>query len=153
VIYYKDIYNKTCDISCPDGQFISTLYPNFCLPCNIKCLRCTNNATYCSKCQVGYYLYVDSQLCTRQCPLGYFNDPILTPNNYLCTKCTPGCILCTGPTLNNCQTCTNVTTAGITTIYYKHQSINSCVTRCTGGYYGYGIINLCVPCSGGCTSC
>lgn len=86
-IYYKDIYSTTCDLTCPNGQFISTLFPNFCIPCNIKCQLCSINATYCTKCSFGYYLYVDGFECTSQCPVGYYNDPILTANNYYCTIC------------------------------------------------------------------
>ena len=67
--------------------------------------------------------------------------------------CTAGCNSCTGPTLNNCQTCTNVTTGGITTIYYKHQTLNSCVTSCVAGFFGYDLINKCSPCDGGCVTC
>lgn len=86
-IYYKDLYSTTCDATCPGGQFISTLIPNFCVPCSNKCSLCSVNASYCTKCQFGYYLYVLGYECTSQCPIGYYNDPILTANNYYCTIC------------------------------------------------------------------
>lgn len=67
-IYYKDLYSSTCNPTCPDGQFISILFPNFCVPCDTKCVLCSTSASHCSKCQFGYYLYVPDSLCTNQCP-------------------------------------------------------------------------------------
>lgn len=85
--FYKDLYSNTCNPTCPNGQFISDMFPNQCVPCDSKCLLCSINSTFCTKCNFGYYLFVPQFMCTAQCPPGYYNDPIMTPNLYYCTIC------------------------------------------------------------------
>ena len=34
IIYYKDLNSNICDVNCPDGQYIDTLVPNFCVKCS-----------------------------------------------------------------------------------------------------------------------
>jgi hypothetical protein len=34
-IYYKDIDTTTCDLLCPDGQYIDSTSPNYCQKCSI----------------------------------------------------------------------------------------------------------------------
>lgn len=104
-IYYKDIYSTTCDSTCKDGQYIDALFPNTCMPCNSKCLKCMTSSINCQKCGLSFFLYVPTNSCTAQCPPNYFNDPNITVNFYYCTKCTAGCLTCTGGGLTACQTC------------------------------------------------
>lgn len=57
LIYYKDLYSRTCNPTCPDGQFIAEVNPNECVPCNSSCLLCVTESINCSKCNFGYFLY------------------------------------------------------------------------------------------------
>lgn len=41
----------------------------------------------------------------------------------------------------------------MSTVFYKHQSSNRCVTSCVSGYYGDDASNECRVCQGGCVSC
>lgn len=107
---YKDKYSTTCDITCPGGQFISQLVPNYCVPCNASCLLCQAESTNCSKCEFGFFLYEAMNLCTANCPINYYNNYTVTANNYYCTHCEPGCYSCDGSGLVHCQTCENVST-------------------------------------------
>jgi len=35
IIYYKDLYSNTCDITCPNnGQYVDILVPNLCVKCS-----------------------------------------------------------------------------------------------------------------------
>ena len=104
-IYYKDLTSTTCNSTCIDGQYIDALFPNFCMPCNNKCLRCFNSSINCQQCGLNYFLYEPTNTCTEQCPLNYYNNLVITPNFYYCTKCTAGCLTCKGGGLNACQTC------------------------------------------------
>ena len=153
-MYYKDRYSTTCNPTCPIGQYIDSIIPNLCVPCDFKCLKCNVSSTNCSKCALGYFLYVPMNSCTAMCPPGYFNDPTVTSNNYYCSTCTPGCLTCNGPTLNNCQTCQNVTQANDTIVsYFKDVTGSFCVNVCSLGYYGNVLNNNCDPCQIGCVSC
>jgi proprotein convertase subtilisin/kexin type 5 len=153
VIYYKDLYSTTCNTTCPDGQFISVYVPNICVPCASKCLLCAINSTNCFKCAFTHYLFVPNNSCESQCPPNYYNDPVMTSNYYYCTKCTSGCLTCTGPSLSNCQTCQNATILGSPTNFFKDPTNSICNTTCRTGYFGNVLNNNCDPCQVGCVSC
>jgi hypothetical protein len=113
--------------------------------CDKKCVRCAISSTICFQCSFGYFLYAAGNNCTSQCPDGYYNNPIITSNYYVCSQCTPGCRTCTGPALNQCPTCQNITNGSIVTaFYYKDTTGNICVTVCTlSNYYGNALTNKC----------
>jgi len=153
-MYYKDLYSTTCNPTCPDGQYIDAIIYNVCVPCDPKCLKCSSNSTNCFKCAFGYYLYVPGNNCTAQCPLNYYNDPVITSNYYYCTKCTAGCLSCSNSGLNKCSSCQNVTAGNLSIIsYFKDNTGSFCVLTCSAGYFGNVINNNCDPCQAGCVTC
>ena len=105
VVYYKDVQKTFCLTTCSDGQFIDANIPNLCIECHGNCLLCVDESINCFRCSFGFYLYVANNSCVELCPDNYYNDPIITPNNFYCTRCTPGCFLCNGPGLQACQQC------------------------------------------------
>lgn len=151
VIYYKDLNSTTCNTTCPDGQFILSSVPNVCTACSVKCLRCSTAAENCFQCSLAYFLFNATNTCYAQCPLNYYNNPIITPNNYYCTQCTDGCLNCTGPTLSSCTTCKNLTNS--TTPYFKHPTLSVCNNSCPVGYFGNATSNKCDSCQTGCINC
>ena len=153
IMLYKDRYSTTCNPTCPNGQYIDSIINNLCVPCDPKCLLCLGSSTNCSKCALGYYLYLPNFECTSLCPSGYFNDATPTANNYYCTLCVSGCLTCNGPGLVNCQTCENVTVNGNVVSYFKEAALAHCVTTCSTGYFGNVLNNNCDPCQTGCVSC
>jgi proprotein convertase subtilisin/kexin type 5 len=88
-----------------------------------------------------------------QCPNNYYNDPVITFNYYYCTQCTSGCLTCTGPGLNSCQTCQNATINGSIVSYFKNPTESICQTACITGYYGNVLDNRCDLCQTGCLTC
>ena len=144
-IYYLQINATICNPGCPNGQYVDVKVPNYCLECDKKCVRCGNSSTTCFQCSFGYYLFAPGNLCTSQCPDNYYNDPVITSNYYVCTRCAPGCKTCTDPTLNECPSCQNITNGSIVTaIYFKDTIGNICSTYCTlSNYFGNALINKC----------
>jgi hypothetical protein len=153
VIYYKDRYSTTCNPDCPVGQYIDAIIPNLCVPCDPKCLVCSNSSSNCTRCALGYYLYESTLTCTALCPSGFFNNNTLTANNYYCSLCLSGCLTCNGPGLDHCQTCQTANVSGTLVYYFKEVSLDACVTRCSTGYFGNILNNKCDPCQAGCISC
>ena len=124
------------------------------MPCNTACLLCAVNSTNCFKCAFGYYLYVPANSCLSNCPINYYNNPVITINYYYCTECTTGCLSCTGPSLNNCSSCKNDTAVNGTIIsYFKDPTGTYCVLACSQGYYGNAADNNCESCQIGCVTC
>ena len=152
-MYYKDHNSTTCNPTCPDCQYIDALINNLCVPCHSWCLLCHTSSTNCSKCAVGYFYYQPNNTCTNQCPSGYFNDPVITANNYVCTICDSACLTCTGGGQTSCQTCQNVTVNGTMVPYFREVTLQHCVTTCGVGYFGNTVNNNCDPCQAGCVSC
>ncbi len=52
--YYKDLFTYTCNLTCPDGQYIDPSIQYICILCNTTCLTCT--AVKCNSCKPGFYL-------------------------------------------------------------------------------------------------
>lgn len=153
-MYYKDLNSNTCNLDCPNGQFIDSLTPNLCVACNFRCLRCATTSTNCFECAPSYYLYEFNNTCMSLCPPNFFNNPINTTNHFYCTKCIDGCETCTGPALTNCQTCQNVTVNGVVVQnYFKVPNLQTCSTSCPTGSYGNVLNNNCDYCQKGCVNC
>lgn len=70
-----------------------------------------------------------------------------------CASCNTICKTCNGPLSSNCLSCHNITTAGVTKIYFKNATANQCDTNCSIGYFGDALTNLCSICQNGCISC
>jgi len=70
--------------------------------------------------------------------------------------CNPGCYICTGPTLNDCQACRDVTDSVtfVVTPYYLTIGNSICGTTCpVGQYIRAGYPNLCQACAPQCVGC
>lgn len=73
-IYY-DSAIRSCFETCIDGKYSNSI-SYLCLNCDLNCLTCTSNATFCLKCNstsIYKYMLVDTALftqkCVSQCPL------------------------------------------------------------------------------------
>jgi hypothetical protein len=49
--------------------------------------------------------------------------------------------------------CHNITSAGITTMYFKNSANNTCIKTCPAGYVENILTNNCDPCKQGCAEC
>jgi proprotein convertase subtilisin/kexin type 5 len=77
--------------------------------------------------------------------------------NNTCQPCNPGCLICTGPSLTECQACRDATdplNASHIISYYLIIGNSICNTTCpTGQFIRAGFPNACQPCSVQCVGC
>ncbi|KAL4508721.1 hypothetical protein ABPG73_006107 [Tetrahymena malaccensis] len=121
------VYNTqqlSCD--CPDGYYLLTNFPStqqICNKCNFEnCTQCNQNG--CTKCQSGYFLnqngkcvycensmYADlNNQCSQPCKKGCLVCSSLQNCAQQYDKsCDSSCQTCTGPSANECLTCSSVT--------------------------------------------
>ena len=87
------LYNGYCYAPCPPGFYGTTNSSgaNICVGCSSACAICTGNPSPCSKCNTGYYLYMN--VCSSTCPSGYI--PYVGTNE--CLLCDQ---ICVGLTIN-----------------------------------------------------
>ena len=87
------LYNGYCYAPCPPGFYGTTNSSgaNICVGCSPACAICTGNPSPCSKCNTGYYLYMN--VCSSTCPSGYI--PYVGTNE--CLLCDQ---ICVGLTIN-----------------------------------------------------
>lgn len=143
--FYANGAIANCIYTCINGYYADNVTRN-CSSCFDKCQIC-NNATYCTRCTTGYYLFTSSfgsNECVNVCPLGYYPLSILS-----------SCAICS----SNCKQCINSTTCELCHYnFFLHISGNnaSCLNTCPQGYYTPTIINgsgACGLCPSNCSSC
>jgi len=157
IIYYKDLNSNTCNYTCPNGQYINKSLPNVCNYCNNTCFICTSTANTCLACVSGYFLYSPTTNCYVTCPAGYFGNTTTVLVNGVktmrCSACNQICFTCINSTSSDCLSCHNITSAGITTMYFKNSANNTCIKTCPAGYVENILTNNCDPCQQGCAEC
>lgn len=108
-----------------------------CHDCDSSCVTCTGpTKTNCTSCQGVKFFDTLTQLCSYECPSGYFGDE----HSGVCKSCSPGCKLCHGS--NNCKRCN----AGLLLVSKR------CQNHCPSGTYKTPT-NTCEPCDVSCEEC
>lgn len=150
-IYYKDRSSRTCNTTCPSGQYIQSGVPYVCKACAVQCVACTVNNTNCDAatgCTEGYYYHAVTSQCLAICPNGYFPESASAIDQ--CTICADGCSLCYGPLYSTCTKCTVSTNS---TPFYKTVYGDNCVTDCPTGYFEIAASLQCAACHQSCVRC
>ena len=144
--YYKIINQNTCSLTCPDGQYIDSAFPNDCQPCASNCITCSGTADHCTNtnCSVNFYFLNNS--CLATCPADFYYPD---SSSRLCQTCASGCLKCFGPLLTQCSECDLVST----TQYYLQVGKTECATSCPTGEFGEVANKSCVSCPSVCASC
>ena len=137
-------------ITCPDGRYFEDKLGK-CTICTSDCKTCSEKTT-CLSCFFGKKLNKGS--CTSTCDTGFYNNEIQN----ICSPCLAPCILCTGPSDNECNSCIAGYFYDLKSITTKCKLCNlacltcngplstNCIT-CTGNYYLTG--NSCLKCADG----
>ena len=131
-------------INCPLGTYRDNQLSE-CINCTSICLSCLNSS-YCTGCDIGYYLYQGQ--CLTSCPPGTYLS------NSSCISCPSGCYSCNSSA--NCTSCDSALSL------LDISSLGSCVSTCPSGYYSALLISSiflntnyyeCLPCSSPCVTC
>ena len=138
---------STCD--CIFGFYDDSTKTNineYCQPCDDFCSTCVTTATYCTAClpnNPGIIRNYEKFSCTCSAPMYFIiNDPSL--NKKVCITCHPICDVCTGPSADQCSSC-SIASGSI------FVAPSSCVCP-SKTYYDYGI-SKCKKCSILCNEC
>lgn len=120
-----------CEITCPDGYFISG---DSCLKCHTTCLNCISSAeNACTSCREKTFLTSELK-CTSKCPDGLFGM------NSICHRCPIDCLNCNATGF--CLQCKP------NTALYN----GKCETSCPTGFYSDSK-STCLACDSNCKSC
>lgn len=134
-----------CLTYCPAGYFVDTMI-GVCGKCDAMCLTCSTTSVNCTSCQQvnPAWAYLWTNICTSACPTGYY------ASGYVCNQCFQGCLTCTGPGKDNCQSCMTVGTLP----YYLVSGSTSCEMACPPGqYFDQFFPNTCNMCDPYCLTC
>lgn len=144
--------SATCLFTCPSGQYKDTVILS-CLPCNANCLTCDNNSTNCTTCPFSTsagQLSLSGSQCVVNCPSKTFLNNTVN----VCSDCNVYCSVCWGSTNQECSRCANLTTSGVTIIYYLAVGSSTCSASCPQGQFiDASIPNYCQQCSSLCIYC
>lgn len=145
-VYYKDIYSSVCNLTCPDGQFISSTKQNVCVLCSSQCVTCFGIASNCtsSTCLANYFFLNGS--CLSVCPDNYYPNSTV----WQCQQCSSGCQSCFGSGLTQCTKCNLFNS---TTQYYLEIGGNTCGPTCNLGEFPSPLTKLCTFCNAACSNC
>lgn len=130
--YYKDRNSRTCNTTCPVGQFIKASVPYICQACDAQCIACTTSSSFCIEsygCAINYYYHFPTNECLLVCPNSYWPDKAVSQD---CIACESGCSLCHGAGYGACTRC-KIDNASVP--YYKVRYIDNCTTDCPPGDY------------------
>ena len=112
-------------------------------------MTCQNNPNFCLSCSLSPFqanLFLYNNQCLLKCPVQLWGNI----GTHTCDACHAACTSCTGPGLNSCQTCGNISS----TIYYKIIGVDTCSTTCPDGQYiNASYPNNCQKCSPSCITC
>jgi proprotein convertase subtilisin/kexin type 5 len=153
VYYYLHYSTTICDLVCPYGQY--AVNGSFtCDPCNMNCATCVTTSTFCLSCTYINSIsivYLFANKCIIACPSGTWHNST-QELNHECSTCHPYCIVCAGPSNEECSSCGNSSTNG--SIYYLHINSTVCQETCPNGQYiALAVPNLCQSCSSTCVRC
>jgi len=136
--------NNTCSSGCLT-QFGTVNGSNVCIYCDLKCIICSQNSTYCSSCTTSgtYEAYLSNSECTQICPVTKFGDN----TSHVCSSCNSNCDSCSSSSI--CSTCST-----------GYGWLNgTCYGTCPNRYYLINSTNCsicdakCLICSGSSTAC
>lgn len=150
------VYGSTnCSLTCPAGQY-QVPFQHACLLCDPNCYTCVGLSTNCTSCfltSTGIRLFLQNQLCVQTCATATYSNS----SDNTCYACQPGCLACTGPSLNECQACRDVVdsvNSSIVTHYYLNIGNTICSLLCPlGQFVRDGYPNVCQPCAVQCVGC
>ena len=143
--YYKYIRLDICSLTCPAGEFISTLVPNKCQPCSSTCVTCSILAENCTSLSCAQNNFFLNNSCLRTCPDTYYTDTALRR----CLECTLGCQTCYGSGLTKCTKCTSDGSQQ----FYLQVEVDECAPQCKSGEFADALTLACVPCNSACATC
>ncbi|XP_069564758.1 proprotein convertase subtilisin/kexin type 5 isoform X2 [Brachyistius frenatus] len=146
----------TCDeiksqcLSCADGHYLESgmcrlncslrSYPaddGTCRRCPPHCDVCSDDRT-CFRCSFLYLML--NGVCKASCPMGYYEDM----EEGRCGQCHPTCGSCSGPLVDDCETCSTFSPK-----LYK----GACFKDCPTGTYYETTATECQECHQTCMSC
>ncbi|KAL4476414.1 hypothetical protein ABPG74_010147, partial [Tetrahymena malaccensis] len=185
------LYKSACVQVCPSNTYLSN--PSTCLDCNSNCKTCSSSSTFCTSCDSPNYLIQSSGSCVSTCPASnwvrlrgmngcsscvlplYYQASSSScvesclPNQYqdkttaICSSCDSSCASCSGPSKNECLSCSgslyfDSTTQKCTSIcpdsyYAEYLYQNQCKSQCPDGYYQDSSNNQCTKCNQKCKTC
>ena len=132
-----------CD--CIEGFFYDssqTDHSLYCQPCSDYCGTCSSS-TECIACVDSNGVTLDNGVCSCSVP-GYMVITNSTTGIKECVTCNPICLTCTGPGINQCQSC-DLT---------KHAIFVSPSTcKCLEHFYYDSVLDQCTDCHSFCTEC
>ncbi|KAJ8248760.1 hypothetical protein GJAV_G00227440 [Gymnothorax javanicus] len=137
-------------LSCADGRYLEdgrctancspqsyAADDGTCRRCGPHCDACADTRS-CFKC--GFlYLLLDG-VCKASCPEGFFEDLDLGR----CVRCHPTCVTCSGPLLDDCETCTAI---------YPKLYEGRCLEECPAATYYESSAGECQECDQTCAEC
>ena len=149
------IFMSTCVDKCPLGYFETQ--DKFrgdirrrCDACDPSCFECSGAGDrLCIKCssdrtfrdldnrcldKCPFFYSVSLQVCVDGCSVGSFYD-----SGNKCYQCHPTCYECTGPSEDNCKSCS--------AFFYQNKCLDSCPPKT------YALNNLCQSCKENCEVC
>jgi proprotein convertase subtilisin/kexin type 5 len=134
--FYLQLGTTICITFCPFGQIPSA--NNQCVACAPQCAGCSMLQANCTNCSSlnGVFVYLQNGTCSAVCQSGTYAQNGSSSNNNLCLPCNSACHTCYGPLISNCNSCRNITSSGITTVYFKDPLSNICSINCPVGYVG-----------------
>lgn len=137
--FFFDVQLSTCVSVCKVNYYGNTTGASqyICSQCTAGCYECTNTGLLsCQSCQndsgTVYYKRYNVTECTTICPIGSY----AVDADNACYLCDTGCINCSINS-TNCYACKTI--GGVP--YYKHLTLNKCVTECPDGTYNNQSIN------------
>ena len=106
------------------------------IACSSSCGTCVGSANFCLTCTSPLLAF--SGQCVSSCPSGTFNS------SGACLQCHPDCASCTGPSFNQCSTCSP-----------KRPVLKSgrCLSTCSKSQFFDLTSSTCQDCDSSCSSC
>ncbi|KAM8860396.1 uncharacterized protein ACB058_007563 [Synchiropus picturatus] len=127
--------SSTCRLNCSVRTFPAD--DGTCRRCPLHCDVCSDERT-CFKCSFLYLML--NGVCKANCPAGFYEDM----DEGRCGQCHPTCSSCSGPLMDDCETCSTFTPK-----LYK----GSCSKTCPSGTYYEPAAVECQECHQTCQSC
>ncbi|EAR88128.2 zinc finger lsd1 subclass family protein (macronuclear) [Tetrahymena thermophila SB210] len=136
-----DLASNTCTSSCSNGQYMDLLLGT-CQACDQTCTTCTNGGVQgCSSCALPLYYEVSSSSCVQSCQSNQYQDN----STATCSSCDSSCASCSGPSKNECLSCSG-------SLYFDGNT-KQCVSTCPDSYFADLSSNTCKQCDPSCKTC
>ena len=129
----------TCVEKCAADRYFDETTQR-CELCDPKCLSCDGQATSCTSCGVGDYLFLHENQCLTECPDRFIEDP--SSNN--CQRCYSRCLTCEGLSTS----CTSCDRGSPLKFFYQEDCIEECFPL-----QSVQVGDECVECDSTCLEC